>query len=117
MHNKIRFRNDFLLLIIILVVAVIGFWLFKSGLKSGNTVLVTINGKEEYKFDISDDKEFTVKTGANGDNINILVIENGKVYIKEADCRDKICVNHRAISNSGETIVCLPHKLVVSVEE
>ena len=35
--------------------------------------------------------------------------------MKEADCPDQICVRHKAISKSGESIVCLPHKVVVEI--
>jgi len=47
---------------------------------------------------------------------NVLVIENGEASIKSATCPDKICVSHRKISKSGETIVCLPNKVVVEIE-
>ena len=39
----------------------------------------------------------------------------GKPVWKKQNCPDKICVNHAAISKKGETIVCLPHKVVVEV--
>lgn len=118
MHNKKRFRNDILLVTVIVVLAAIGFLIFKMGLKSGNTVIVTVNGEEKYRYDISENREFTVKTGKDGENINIVVIKDGKVYVKDADCRDQICVHHRPISKAGEDpIVCLPHKFTLSVEE
>ena len=41
--------------------------------------------------------------------------KDGKASMAKADCPDKICVNHAAISKKGETIVCLPHKVVVEV--
>ena len=34
----------------------------------------------------------------------------------EADCPDKICVNTGKISKIGETIVCLPHRVVVEIQ-
>ena len=43
------------------------------------------------------------------------VIKDGKAWVKEADCPDKICAKHRPISRSGESIICLPHKLVITV--
>ena len=46
---------------------------------------------------------------------NIIIIKDGKASMAKADCPDKICVNHAAISKKGETIVCLPHKVVVEV--
>jgi len=117
-QNKKHFRNEILLVAVIIVLAVIGFFILKSRQKNGKNVIVTVDGKEKYRYDISEDREFTVKTGKNGENINIVVIKDGKVYVKEADCRDKICVHHKPISKSGEEpIVCLPHKLALSVEE
>ena len=115
MQNNKKVRNDILLVAVMLIFVAVGFIIYKSNLKSGNTVLVTVNGKEKYRYYISGDREFNVKTG---DNINTIVIKDGKVYVKEANCRDKICVHHRPISKAGEDpIVCLPNKVTVSVEE
>ena len=44
------------------------------------------------------------------------MVKDGKVSVTEADCPDKVCVNTGEISKSGDTIVCLPHKLVVEIE-
>jgi hypothetical protein len=33
----------------------------------------------------------------------------------EADCPDKLCVQEKAVSKNGETIVCLPHRVVVEI--
>jgi hypothetical protein len=32
-----------------------------------------------------------------------------------ADCPDKLCVKQRSIAKEGETIVCLPHRVVVKI--
>ncbi|KAI4447103.1 hypothetical protein C823_001622 [Eubacterium plexicaudatum ASF492] len=34
-----------------------------------------------------------------------------------ADCPDQLCVHQKAISGQGETIVCLPNKIVVEIAE
>ena len=51
-----------------------------------------------------------------GEHTNTLVIENGAARVVEASCPDQICVNQGAVRYEGESIVCLPHKLVVTVE-
>lgn len=38
-----------------------------------------------------------------------------KSYNEKADCKDQICADHKAIEKSGETIVCLPHKVVIEI--
>lgn len=46
-------------------------------------------------------------------NINVVEIHDGKAFMASANCRDLICVNSPAISHDGETIVCLPHGIVL----
>ena len=47
----------------------------------------------------------------------ILVISDGKADMESADCPNQICVHHSAISHTGETIVCLPNRVVIEVIE
>ena len=47
---------------------------------------------------------------------NICEIRNGKAYMKSADCPDQSCVHSKPIDAVGETIVCLPNKIVLQVE-
>ena len=47
---------------------------------------------------------------------NVIRIENGAVYMEEANCRDQLCVHQGKIRNRAKNIVCLPHNLVVSLE-
>ena len=46
---------------------------------------------------------------------NKVVIENGSVHMADADCPDQYCVQHAAIHAGHETIICLPHELVVEI--
>ena len=72
---------------------------------------VTVDGKFYGEYSLEQNRTVEIKT-ENG--YNILVIENGTAYVKDASCPDGICVNHRPISKSGESIICLPNKVVVS---
>lgn len=111
-------KNDILLAIGILLLAAICFLIFPLFMKDGEYVCVTVDGEQVYKHSLSENEE-TVILGANSSSgeQNVLVIEDGKAFVKSANCPDKICVSHRKISKTGETIVCLPHKVVVSVVE
>lgn len=110
--HKTKLKNDLLLIGVILLSALVIFIIFKSNLKDGSKVKVIVDSEEKYCYNLNNDAEVEIKTG---DGINVLVIENGEAYIKSANCPDKICVAHRKISKTGETIVCLPHKLVVEI--
>ena len=48
---------------------------------------------------------------------NLLVIKDGKAYVENASCPDGICSKHRPISYDGESIICLPNKVVVSIDK
>ncbi len=114
--NKIlkKHKNDFILIGAILSLALIGLLVLKLTAKNGKNVKVIIDGKEKYTYNLSEDIKTVILTDKGKQNT--LVIKNGKAFVESADCPDKICVSHRAISNVGETIVCLPHKVVISVE-
>ena len=46
----------------------------------------------------------------------VCVIQNGQAKMEWADCPDQLCVHQKAISRTGESIICLPNQVVVSVQ-
>lgn len=62
-----------------------------------------------FPLDREMEKTITDKTGGS----NTFRIENGRVTMIAASCGDKTCINTGAISHTGESIVCLPHRLVL----
>ncbi len=48
---------------------------------------------------------------------NTVVFENGAVFVRNADCPDGLCVKQGNIARRGQTIVCLPHGLVITVKD
>jgi hypothetical protein len=52
---------------------------------------------------------------SNKNNENVLVMEDGVAFVEKANCRDKICVEHKPVSQKGESIICLPHKVVIEI--
>lgn len=104
-----------LILVVLALIAAAGIWLFYSaGAEKGLTAVVTVDG--EWKADLPlDDRGKSSVTIETDGGYNIIAMENGEVFMTEADCRDQICVQHKKISKVGETIVCLPHKLVVEI--
>lgn len=105
-------KNDIFLILFFLIIGLGTFALIQFHGKSGAQIRVSVNNKEYGVYSL--DRDQTIKL-ANEDGENIIVIEDGKASMTKADCPDKICVNHAAISKKGETIVCLPHKVVVEV--
>ena len=111
--EKIKKRNDIILIAVLLLLTAAGLLLFNALKVGGDTVVVLIDGKESASYLLSVDKEVVIET-ENGKNV--LVIKDKIAFVKEADCPDGICVEHRPVSKVGETIVCLPHSLVIKIE-
>jgi len=110
-----KFRNDLIFIAAILaVVAMVAAALFFLR-GEGSTVQVEVDGTVIGTYPLSVDREVEIKTGENGEELNLLVIKDGKATVITATCPDGICAAHRPISREGESIVCLPHKVVVTV--
>lgn len=85
--------------------------------EEGDSVVVTVNGEHYAAYPLSEDIEVDIRTGDNGEQMNRLVIRDGKASVEIASCPDGICAAHHPISRDGESIVCLPHKVVIAVEQ
>lgn len=111
MEEKKKQRNDRILIISIIVCAVLltVFFLFKGG-SSGTTVIVTVSGEEYGRYSLLQEQVIQIN------DTNTLVIHEGTADMLFADCPDQVCVKHTPISNTNETIICLPNQVVVTIE-
>lgn len=80
---------------------------------AADTVLVLQDGKQVGAYPLKEDMLTIVTWGDT--EYNLLKISDGTVFVLEADCPDKLCVKQKAISQNGESIICLPHKLVIRI--
>ena len=115
-QNPIRFimkKNDLLLVLGVLLLALLVYIASLLFQKEGAQVVVTVDGEQTVVYSLNETVDTIIKTDWGE---NHLKIEEGTATITEADCKDKLCVHQKAISRKGETIVCLPHKLVISIE-
>ena len=85
-----------------------------AGGKSATTVVVTVDGKEVLRRPLAVEDTYEIKQ--DDGSINVIAVEGGAVYMKEANCRDGLCMAQGKMKNAAKTIVCLPHKLVVQME-
>lgn len=112
--EKLIRKSDIILIAVVVVAALITLCYIMLTRTPGATVKISLDGEVVESFDISKDKEYQVTTDQGN---NLVIIKDGVVDVVEADCQDKVCVNHVPIKNAGETIICLPHKLVVEIVE
>ena len=112
--GNMKYKKD-VLLIALALLAALALYLV-SQLSAGgavNTVVAAYDGKEVLRRPLAMNGTYEIK-GAEG-AVNIICVENGEVYMKEANCRDGLCIRQGRMKNAAKTIVCLPHKLVVQL--
>lgn len=80
----------------------------------GDTLVVELNGEIYAKYPLSEEKVFEIKTKEGW--YNKIEIKSGYADMIESNCNDQICVNMKPIKDEGETIICLPHKMLLRVE-
>ena len=66
-----------------------------------------------YFQDLEEEKHIPIIT-KYGENI-IHASKDG-IYMEEADCPDQVCLRDGTISKVGQSLVCLPHKLIVEIK-
>ncbi len=77
---------------------------------------IKIDGKIDREINLSSDNvdnSFTINTQHG---FNTISVKNGSISILDADCNDSVCIKQGEISNVGETVVCLPHKLIIEIK-
>lgn len=112
--NKKRVRNDIILLLVLLIAAGAVWLALTLSARTGEYVVITIDGVETARYRL--DTELKTDIVSDDGHVNTLVISGGAANIVSADCPDKLCVHQHEISKAGESIICLPHKLVVRIE-
>lgn len=80
----------------------------------GKTAVITVDGETFGQYKLSDEQDIVIKT-EHGENF--AQIKDGKITVTAADCPDHYCVDHVAIDSVGETIVCLPHRMIIEIKE
>lgn len=96
-----------------------GIWIYRSESTDGyKTAQIVQDGKIIRTIDLSSVKEpyeFEVKDEFGGNNT--IRVERGRIAVVDADCPDKVCVNQGYIDNGAVPIVCLPHKLSITITD
>ena len=107
-------KRDIILIVSLLVVGIIALviWHF---VYSVDGKYVTIEQRDNLIgiYPLNVDKEIEIEH--RGEVVNKIVIEDGYCYMEEAECPDHLCIKQGKVDKSGQTIVCLPNRVVVTV--
>ena len=77
-------------------------------------VVVTVDGEEVLRKPLAIENRYEI--AQDDGSVNVIRVEDGAVFMEEANCRDGLCIRQGKMKNGAKTIVCLPHKVVVRLE-
>lgn len=105
-------RNDWILIgvVVILALAGLGVQLFPAK-DLPSHVVITEDGIVRGEYSLFEERIVHLDCG------NTILIQNQEVWMQEADCPDQYCVRQGKITEEGQTIICLPHKVIVEIQE
>lgn len=78
--------------------------------ENGSYAVVSIDGEQYESYSLETDRIISIG------ETNQAEIKNHYVLMTSANCPDKLCVHQKAIGKKGETIICLPNKVVIEVK-
>lgn len=113
-----KLKKGDIIVIILIICSIAGIFLFSNRKISANSkyIRVTVDGKEVQKIHIDGKlKGKTIKIDTDH-GYNLLELTEKGIKISESDCPDKICIHMGEITEAGDMIVCLPHKLIVEIK-
>lgn len=87
----------------------------KSSLKNSSSTYASIKVDGEHYKDIALSETEEIKIDLNNKE-NTILIKNKTIEMKSANCKDELCVKQGSISKVGQTIICLPHKLIIEIK-
>lgn len=117
---KMMKPGDIVLLVFLVVLSFLPVIIFSYANRSSNVeyniALISVDGEVLHHFELKDDaqQEVYVYTDGHGHE-NTIVREGTIVTISEASCPDQLCVRQGDAYRVGDTLVCLPHRLLVEV--
>lgn len=121
-YQMIR-RWDIIIILMLILISLLPIAVFSyyqaEGIDENSTFIAVISVNNEVVDQITltghvGKETFDIKPTEQETNTIELIDET--IRIKGATCSDQICVRTGFISKPGETIVCLPHKLLIEIE-
>ena len=108
--------NLFWLILLGVIVILSAIAAFQLGQASASHAFIYKNGELTDTVNVSAVKAPFTITLESGGNVNVIAIEHGRIRMLSADCPDGTCVRQGWISGGVFPIVCLPNRVVITLE-
>lgn len=105
-----KYRTDVVVIVSLLLLSAIVLLVVFLTRQEGARVTVTVDGVTVGEYPLGVDGVYELRNGAN-----VLTVEDGRAYMSYSSCPDHLCENTGRIKYVGETIVCLPNKVTITV--
>ena len=109
--DKKTVLRDIILIASLLIAGLVLLLVMRPSSENGSTAVVQVDGVIVARFPLSEDGVHVLTDG-----LNTIEIKDGKVRMMEAKCPNLQCVHQGWISRSYQSIVCLPNKVIVTIE-
>ena len=110
-QNKTNgYRLDIIVIASILLASLSLLLILNLTKQEGALAVVEIDGQVVAEYPLYKEGVFSLNGGTN-----VLVIEGGAAYLNYSSCPDHTCENIGKIRYVGETIVCLPNKVTITI--
>ncbi len=107
-------KSDIRIFIGILILGIVFLLLYFFYPRStGAQIIITKDNEVIGTYSLDDDQTLYISDEENP--TNVVEILDGKCHMTFADCPDQICMKTGWVSKNGDTIVCLPNQVVVTV--
>ncbi len=106
-------KADIVLAVFLLVAGFGSLFILQKEAPENALVSITVDGKLLAELPLGKDAEYEVKTDYGR---NLIVIEDSGVEVRDSDCHGRDCVKFGKISSQGQVIMCLPHRLLITIK-
>lgn len=93
--------------------AVVAVLVWTGGERQAGVARIYVDAQLVAELPLDRDCKYVVSEDGNE---NTVEISGGRVRMSSANCADGYCVKQGYISYDGETIICLPHRVVVELD-
>lgn len=115
MKQYIR-KADIILLIALVIIGFASTAYIGMSKSAGDKVVIEARGEVFGTYSLNKDAEIEVPSMDSIHSDVHVSISSGLASVTESGCANQVCVRHSAISETGESIICLPNKVVVRIE-
>lgn len=107
-------KADLILIAFLILLGFLSLAVLKRTSDSGDVVArITVSGMDYGRYSLSESRTIVIETEFGK---NILQIEDGCIFMLESDCPNHDCERFGRIRSQGQMIVCIPHRVVVTLE-